>query len=110
MARGGDRYYERLLTLWGVKLNPLTIGRSELIGGFHNQIQINNIVQTAPATTQEPNAPIGSLKALSITAGQNPQHMTYAVEQPGIIIVTCCVRSNLAYSQGIPKLFSKYNA
>ena len=110
MARGGDRYYEKLLTLWGVKLNPLTIGRSELIGGFHNQITINNIVQTAPATTQEPNAPIGSLKALSITTGQNPQHMTYAVEQPGIIIVCACVRSNLSYSQGIPRLFSKVNA
>lgn len=110
MARGGDRYFERLLTLWGVKLNPLEIDRSELIGGFHQQIQINNIVQTAPATTEEPNAPIGSLKALSITTGQNPQHMTYAVEQPGIIIVCACVRSNLAYSQGIPKLFSKYNA
>lgn len=110
MARGGDRYFERLLTLWGVKLNPLEIDRSELIGGFHQQIQINNIIQTAPATSAEPNAPVGSLKALSITTGQNPQHMNYAVEQPGIIIVCACVRSNLAYSQGIPKLFAKYNA
>lgn len=110
MARGGDRYFERLLTLWGVKLNPLEIDRSEMIGGFHQQIQINNIVQTAPATSAEPNAPVGSLKALSITTGQNPQHISYAVEQPGIIIACACVRSNLAYSQGIPKLFAKYNA
>ena len=107
-ARAGTRYYEKLLAYWGIELNPLEIGRSELIGGFHNQVNINNIVQTAPATNQSPNEPVGSLKGLSITNGQSPK-MHYAVEQYGIIIATITVRSNITYSQGIPKLFSKVN-
>ena len=32
-ARAGTRYYEKLLSYWGIETNPLEVGRTEYIGG-----------------------------------------------------------------------------
>lgn len=107
-ARAGTRYYEKLLSYWGVSVNPLEINRTEFLGGWHNQININNVVQSAPQTSSA-NTPLGTLGALSITTGQLPKTIRYSVSQYGIILGLITVRTNITYSQGLPKLFTKVN-
>lgn len=105
-ARAGTRYYEKLLSYWGIELNPLEIGRTEYIGGWHNNININNVVQSAPNNSAA-NTPLGTLGALSITTDANKNTVNYSVTQYGIIIGLICVRTNVTYSQGLPRLFTK---
>lgn len=105
-ARAGTRYYEKLLSYWGVELNPLEIGRSEYIGGWHGNVSINNVVQSAPNNATA-NTPLGTLGGLSITSDSNKNTVNYSCTQYGIIIGCICVRTNITYSQGLPRLFTK---
>ena len=105
-ARAGTRYYEKLLSYWGIEINPLEIGRTEYIGGWHNNININNVVQSGTSTSAS-NTPLGTLGGLSITTDANKNTVDYSVSQYGIIIGLICVRTNITYSQGLPRLFTK---
>ena len=105
-ARAGTRYYEKLLSYWGIEINPLEIGRTEYIGGWHNNININNVVQSGTSTSAS-NTPLGTLGGLSITTDANKNTVNYSVTQYGIIIGLICVRTNITYSQGLPRLFTK---
>lgn len=107
-ARAGTRYYEKLLSYWGVNVNPLEINRTEFIGGWSGNININNVVQSAPQTSSA-NTPLGTLGALSITTGQLPKTINYASSQYGYIIGMVTVRTNITYSQGLPKYFTRIN-
>lgn len=107
-ARGGTRYYEKLLTYWGIEVNPLEINRTEFIGGWSGLININNVVQSAPQTPSA-NTPLGTLGALSITTGQLPKTINYSSSQYGYIIGCITVRTNITYSQGLPRYFTHIN-
>lgn len=107
-ARAGTRYYEKILSYWGISTNPLEIGRSEYLGGWHDNVSINNVVQTAPATSNT-NTPVGNIAGLSVTVGKLPNTIKYAASQYGIILGLVCVRTNITYSQGLPRLFTKLN-
>lgn len=107
-ARAGTRYYEKLLSYWGVETNPLEIGRTEFIGGWHNLININNIVQSAPQNATA-NSPLGTVGGLSITVDKMPNQINYSCSQYGIILGLICVRTNITYSQGLPRLYTKIN-
>lgn len=107
-ARAGTRYYEKLLSYWGINVNPLEINRTEFIGGWSGNININNVVQSAPQTSSA-NTPLGTLGALSITTGQLPKTINYSSSQYGYIIGMVTVRTNITYSQGLPKYFTRIN-
>lgn len=107
-ARAGTRYYEKLLSYWGIETNPLEIGRTEFIGGWHDNINISNIIQSAPNTSTA-NTPLGTIAGLSITAGHLPNKIHYSVSQYGIILGLVCVRTNITYSQGLPRIFTCIN-
>ena len=107
-ARAGTRYYEKLLSYWGIETNPLEVGRTEYIGGWHDNVNISNVVQSAPNNSTA-NTPLGTVAGLSITTGQIPNKIHYAVGQYGIILGLVCVRTNITYSQGLPRLFTCIN-
>ena len=107
-ARAGTRYYEKLLSYWGIETNPLEVGRTEFIGGWHDNVNISNVVQSAPNNSTA-NTPLGTVAGLSITTGQIPNKIHYAVGQYGIILGLVCVRTNITYSQGLPRLFTCIN-
>lgn len=107
-ARAGTRYYEKLLSYWGIATNPLAIGRSEYLGGWHDIVNINNVVQSAPATSSA-STPTGTVAGLSITTGALPNSISFSADQYGIILGLVCVRTNITYSQGLPRLFTKLN-
>lgn len=107
-ARAGTRYYEKLLSYWGIATNPLAIGRTEYLGGWHDIVNINNVVQSAPATSSA-STPTGTVAGLSITTGALPNSIKFSADQYGIILGLVCVRTNITYSQGLPRLFTKLN-
>lgn len=108
-ARAGTRYYEKLLSYWGVTVDPLSIDRTLYLGGYHDSININNVVQSAPSTSQSINSPLGSLGGLSVTATRSPNVFKFGTDQYGLILGLITVRTNMTYSQGLPRLFTTVN-
>lgn len=104
-ARGGTRYTEILYNQWGIKSSDSRLQRSEYIGGFKNNIDIQTVIQTYGAGTG--NNPLGAQGGYSVSGGSTPQTIQYAAEEHSILIVVCCIRPNINYSQGIEKKFTK---
>lgn len=104
-ARGGTRYTEILYNQWGIKSSDSRLQRSEYIGGFKNNIDIQTVIQTYGAGTG--NNPLGAQGGYSVSGASTPQTIQYAAEEHSILIVVCCIRPNINYSQGIEKKFTK---
>lgn len=104
-ARGGTRYTEILYNQWGIKSSDSRLQRSEYIGGFKNNIDIQTVIQTYGAGTGT--NPLGAQGGYSVSGGSTPQTIQYAAEEHSILIVVCCIRPNINYSQGIEKKFTK---
>lgn len=64
------------------------------------------MVQSGTSTSAS-NTPLGTLGGLSITTDSNKNTVDYSVSQYGIILGLICVRTNITYSQGLPRLFTK---
>lgn len=102
-ARGGTRYSEILFNHFGISINDSEIDRAEYIGGFRNNVVINNVVQSSASTAT---SPIGSVGAVSITGAKVPK-IEYAVEQFGLIMGCITIRSNVSYGQGLDRFWLK---
>lgn len=103
-ARGGSRYIEYILNHFGVQSSDVRLQRAELIGGYRDYVQIDNIVQSSNGTSE---SPLGVIGGVSVTTTQNPATVNYAVEEHGWIIGVITIRSNISYSQGLDKQFTR---
>lgn len=103
-ARGGTRYIEMLLNHFGVQTSDARLDRAELIGGFRDNINIGNIVQSSSGTNT---SPLGVLGGVSVTSSQMPRAVNYAVKEHGIIMGFVIVRPQINYSQGLEKKFTR---
>lgn len=106
-ARGGTRYIEYLLNHFGVQTSDSRLDRAEYIGGFRDNINISNVVQSAPGINGSTSEQLGSLGGVSISAGRTPRQIQYAVKEHGIIMGLVCVRPQINYSQGLDKKFTR---
>nr|WEW54497.1 MAG: major capsid protein [Microvirus Sku218] len=102
----GSRYVEQLKSIWGIEVDPKTIGRTEIIGGYNDTLQYGNIPQTSQTTKD---SPLGALSSNLYNSVDLP-HFEYSSGQHGYImgIVTCRTTINNG-GQGLPKLFSYDN-
>lgn len=100
-ARGGTRYIELIKSHFGVTSPDFRLQRPEYIGGGQTPLQITPIAQTAPTT----GVPLGALGAAGTAAGSH--HASYAATEHGHIIGLINVRTELAYQQGIPRMWSR---
>lgn len=103
-ARGGTRYVEMLLNHFGVSASDSRLDRAEYIGGFRDTVNIDNVVQSSAGSSE---SPLGVVGGVSITTSKNPATITYAAKEHGFIFAMITVRSNINYSQGLDKQFTK---
>lgn len=100
-SRGGTRYTERNLNHFGVRSPDMRLQRAEFIGGGSTPLQFTPIAQTAPST----GVPVGALGAAGTAVGQHTA--SYASTEDGVIIGLISIKSQLSYSQGIPRMWSR---
>lgn len=100
-ARGGTRYVELIRSHFGVTSPDFRLQRPEYIGGGQTPLGITPIAQTAPSA----GAPVGALGAAGTAAAQHSA--SYAATEHGFIIGLINVRSELAYQQGLHKMWSR---
>ncbi|AXL15314.1 major capsid protein [Microviridae sp.] len=102
-ARGGTRYTEIIRAHFGVVSPDARLQRPEFLGGGSTPINITPIAQTesSDATT-----PQGSLAAMG-TAGFSGHGFTKSFTEHCLILGMVCVRADLHYQQGLPRMFSR---
>lgn len=103
-ARGGTRYTEYLLNHFGIAANDSRLDRAEYIGGFRDNINISNVVQSSNGPSS---SPLGVLGGVSVSGAVSPRPVNYAVQEHGIIMGFVIVRPQINYSQGLEKKFTR---
>jgi len=99
-ARGGTRYVEQMMAIWGVRPPDFRVQRPEYIGGGSF-----NLVITPVAATDGTTDPLGTLGGAGTANGQVSG--SYAATEHGYIMVLLSVKTELSYQQGIHPLWSR---
>lgn len=102
-ARGGTRYIELIRSHFGVISPDARLQRPEYLGGATKRVTINPVQQTS-ATTET--SPLGNLAAFGYVADSG-HGFTRSFTEHCVIIGLLCVRADLTYQQGIPRMFSR---
>lgn len=109
-ARGGSRYIEHIYNIFGVKSSDARLQRPEYLGGGKSSISISEVLQTSG--TAQPDGytptPLGEMGGHGINVGTSNDFRA-SFEEHGFIIGIMSVRPQSSYSQGIPKIFSKFD-
>lgn len=105
---GSGNYHDLLRGMYGVAPHDETLQRSEILGGSHQMLNMQQVATTAGTGSvgTASNTSTGSLGAYSLTSGGN-RAVIKTFKEPGIVIGLCAVRVKHYYSQGIAKIYNK---
>jgi hypothetical protein len=100
-ARSGTRYNELILSHFGVTVPDFRVQRPEFLGGGSSPVNINPVANTSEDATSKQ----GDLTAFGTVSGSHG--FTKSFVEHGVIIGLVNVRSDITYSQGIERYWSK---
>ena len=98
-ARGGTRYFETLLSHFGVSNPDLVLQRPEYLAGKRVPLNITQVLQTSETSNA---SPLGATGAFSNTSSSDYM-FTKSFGEYGFVMGLACVRTSQSYSQGLPK-------
>lgn len=99
-ARGGTRYTEIVKSHFGVTSPDARLQRPEYIGGGSTPLNVTPVAQTATG-----GGGVGALGAAGTASGSHSA--SYAATEHGYIIGLINVRTELSYSQGLHKMWTR---
>lgn len=102
-ARGGTRYVELVKAHFGVTSPDARQQRVEYLGGGSTPVGFNAVQQTS---STDATTPQGNLAAYSTAVAHNHGFKKGFTEHC-VILGLVCVRADLNYQQGIPRMFSR---
>lgn len=105
-ARGGTRYTEIVRSHFGVVSPDSRLQRPEFLGGGSSVVNINPVAQTTPDDIGAEQTPLGNLGAFGTVVGQN-HGFTKSFTEHGYIIGLVNFRADLAYQQGINRMWNR---
>lgn len=103
LARGGSRYQELLLSMFGTDAGDNRLQRPEYLGGGTVPIQIHAVAQTSASDDVTPQ---GNLAAYGVSGGSGIGFSKSFVEH-GFVIGLVSVRADLTYQQGLDRMWSR---
>lgn len=103
LARTGSRYFEVLRAFFGQRNLDARLDRAEYIGGQKQPIQVSEVLQTSEGTETSPQ---GQMSGHGISASMGKKNY-YKCSEHGYIIGLLSVMPETAYSQGIPRHYSR---
>ena len=105
-ARGGTRYTEIIRAHFGVISPDARLQRPEYLGGGSSPLIVNPIAQTDGTGASGTDTPLGTLGGIGtvLTKGHG---FTQSFTEHGVIIGLVSVRADLAYQQGLPRMWSR---
>jgi len=102
-ARGGTRYTEIIRSHFGVISPDSRVQRPEYLGGGTMDINITPVLQTSSSDNITPQ---GNLAAFGVS-GAYKHGFSHSFVEHCFVIGLVCVRADLTYQQGIPRMFSR---
>lgn len=107
-ARGGTRYTEIVRSHFGVTSPDACLQRPEYLGGGQSNINIHQVEQTSgsPGATDYTPTPQGNLAAYG-TSVMSGHGFSKSFTEHCTIIGLICVRADLTYQRGLPRMFSR---
>lgn len=100
--RSGTRYVEHLAAHYGITNYPDgRLQRPEYLGGGTINVQINSVPNTSEDATQKQ----GELTGFGVGAGQ--AYFSKSFVEHGYVLGLVSVRSDLTYSQGLDRMWSR---
>lgn len=102
---GNNRYIEILRSHFGVTSPDARLQRSELLASDTVDIQVNPVVQTSSTDATTPQA---NLAAFATAAGASGS-FSKAFTEHGYIMCLVAAKSNITYSQGLKRMWSRKN-
>lgn len=102
LARGGSRYTEILLGLFGVRSPDARLQRPEYLGGNRIPISVSEVTNSAQSEQDF----LGDLGAKSSTSDVHHDFVKSFTEH-GFVIGVCCVRYDHSYSQGLQRFWTR---
>lgn len=102
-ARAGSRYTEIIHSHFGVVSPDARLQRPEYLGGGSTPVIVHPIAQTS---STDATTPQGNLAAIGTCATKGGGFSKSFVEH-GVIIGLVCLRADLSYQQGLPRMFSR---
>lgn len=104
-ARGGSRYIEYILNIFGVRSSDARLQRPEYLGGGKQPVVVSDVMQTSETTSSSTLAtPAGTAASL----GKTHSFKRY-FEEHGYVIGIMSVLPEPCYQQGMPKQFTKFD-
>ena len=104
-ARSGTRYNEVILAHFGVTVPDFRLQRPEFLGGGSTPVNISPVAQTTYQGTQTLEDAKGALSGIGTVNGMHG--FTKSFTEHGVIIGLVNVRSDITYSQGIERYWTK---
>ena len=101
MARGGSRFYEYLLNIFGVRTSDSRLQRSEYLGGGRLPVKIGEVLQTSETTDASPQA---NMAGRGISGG-DIVGFSRRFEEHGIVLGILSVMPRTCYFQGLQRFF-----
>lgn len=102
LARGGSRYSELLLSLFGVKSPDARLQDPEYLGGNRIPLDVTEATNTAQTETEF----LGDVGAKCVTSDVHSDFVKSFTEH-GYIIGLMCVRYDHSYSQGLNRMWTR---
>lgn len=103
LARGGSRYQELLLSMFGTDAGDARLQRPEYLGGGTVPIQVHAVAQTS---SSDATTPQGNMAAFGVAGGSGIGFSKSFVEH-GCVIGLVSVRGDYTYQQGLDRMWSR---
>lgn len=104
--RGGQRYNEILMAHYNVHLSDARFQRPHFLGGGKSPVTVSEVTQTSQTTED---SPLGSYAGRAVSFGSSHGFKSCYFEEHGIILQLTCVIPRSSYSQGIEKLWTRFD-
>lgn len=105
-ARGGTRYTEIVRSHFGVVSPDARLQRPEYLGGGSSPVSITPVAQQSQTGLTGGSTPMGTLAGIGVNLSRN-HGFERAFTEHGYILGLVNVRADLAYQQGVRKLWSR---
>lgn len=103
LARGGSRYLELCLSMFGTHTGDARLQRPEYLGGGSTPIQVHSVVQ---ASSTDQASPQGNLAGYGV-AGANGIGFSKSFVEHGYVIGLVSIRGDYGYQQGVDRHWSR---
>lgn len=106
LARGGSRYVELVLSMFGVHTGDARLQRPEYLGGGTTPIQVHAVAQSSATDDSGSLTPQANLAAYAVS-GQSGIGFSKSFVEHGHVLGLVSVRGDYTYQQGIDRMWSR---